>query len=421
MRRFLLISPYFPPSAVIGAKRPLNFVRHLPKLGWEPVVLAAPPEGSKLDTDLLSLVPPSTIVSRRYRGAIAERRGARRRPSKRAAAGSSTRTLEVRTSYLTPLDRFVWWTPTAVKEGLRLIREHKLEAIVVNADPWSGLLAGHLLHRMTKLPWIADMRDPWSLHESKMSLRPAPSREAVRRLEARFLRTTAKTVLNCESAYRAYVRAYSDRIESDRFTYIRNAFDESIYETGSEEKRTPFTLTYFGSFKPFVGAEPILSGFGRFLQQRKLGPTDARLRVIGGPVFPEELSRHGIAGHVDLEPALPLPSALRALRAADAVTCVVEPTTPLVIPGKLYDYLAARRPILAISANDEVNQIIERTRSGIVARFEDPEDAALALGRLYDGTYAFNPDLDAIREFAAPAQAERFAAVLDDAVCRRAP
>lgn len=332
--------------------------------------------------------------------------------------GSDTTRVSVRMRYLTPLDRYVWATPSAIWEGLRLIRTYRPDAIVVNAQPWSALLVGHWLHGLTKLPWVADLRDPWSLHASKMARRPALSRTVVKQLEETFFRSASKIVINCESAYHAYVNTYAGRISSERFTMIRNAFDKELYQDGSEARGSAFTVAYFGSFKPFVGAEPILASFAQFVRDRRLPPELARLRIIGGPVFPAELSKHGIERYVDLEPARPLPSALCALRSADVLTLVVEPTTPLVIPGKLYDYLAARRPIFAISANDEVNSIIVKTRSGVVTPFNDTAAAAHQLGLLFDGAIPFAPDDEAVQQFDVKAQAERFAAVLDQVTSR---
>jgi glycosyltransferase involved in cell wall biosynthesis len=415
-RHFLLVTPYFPPSAVIGVKRALNLCRNLGRHGWEPIVLAAEPDSRVQAPELEALVPSSIVVSRRFDGPLGalRKRAAARRPGD--PTGADIRTMRVRYEYITPFDRYLWSTPAAVVEGLRLIRQHRPEVIVVNADPWSGLLVGHLLHRLSGLPWIADCRDPWSLHEAKMSLRPPISRAAVRKSEAAFFDSAARVIINCDAALAAYRAAYRNRLLAERFVCIRNAFDETIFDSGSEARSDAFTLAYFGSFKPFVGSEEILRTFSAFVRSRRVTPREARLLVVGGPVSDAAVASHGLTGFVERRPRVPLTAALRILRAADALTFVVEPSTPLVIPGKLYDYLAARRPILALSDSPEVNGIIESTRTGLVVPYGNANDAADALASLHAREFVFRPDEREIARYSAIAQAERFAHVLAE-VC----
>jgi hypothetical protein len=420
MRRFLLISPYFPPSPVIGVKRALNLVRHLPAQGWDPVVLAAPPEGSQRATDLQALVPASTVVSRRYGGPFLGPPAPSRSPSAARSAAESTDPRALRRKFLTPFDRYVWFTPFALAEAIRLVRRHRPEVIVVNADPWSGLLVGHLLHRATGLPWIADLRDPWSLHPHKMALRPAISRDVVRRCEEAFFRSAAKVVLNAESAWAAYVDAYAGRIPTGRFTYIRNAYDETIFEPCAASPPSRFTLSYFGSFKPFVHSTAILEGFARFVSAGALTPESARLQIVGGHVPDAELSRHGLEPYVDRRPSVPLTRAQHVLKASSALMLVVEPNTPLV-PGKLYDYLASRRPIVAISDNAEVSGILRETGAGLAVPHGDSAGTAQALDDVFSGRFIVEPDETALRRYSAETQAARFAEVLNAAATRSPP
>ena len=427
MKSFLLISPYFPPMGISGAKRALHLCRNLPERGWRPVVLAAQIINERLDPDLEGLIPSETVVSYGIAGRLrpwlkAKRAAAKpkktRRPRAPAkASGFPHIVMGVNVSYLTPFDRFLWDIPSAIREGLRLIKSHQLEAIHVSADPWSGLLIAYCLHRLTGLPLIPDLRDPWSLHEGKVAMRPAPSRWLLRRVEATVFQAASKVILNSELSRAAYAECYRSTIEEARFTTIRNAFDPDIFREGEPEKSDVFTLLYFGRFRLFVGPEQLLLGFKRFVESEGLSPAQVRFRFVGGlrPQDDERIAAMGIEKFIDRLPPVSLRDCLPVLQSADVLTFTVEPGCRLQIPGKLYDYMAARRPILAVSANPEVDAILDETGAGVHAPFDDPDAIAAQLGGLYHRRGEESTvSVDAIEPYSARAQARRFADVLDE-------
>jgi len=437
MRAHLFITPYFPPLSDSGVKRAVHLVRHLPSFGWAPVVLATRAVNEPEDWSLLDAVPRETIVSYGYSGRLrpalkqagqllgpVRKRVLRRNggrppggpPSSTDAGGKPKRDW----TFLTPFDRFLADTPAGIRAGARLIREHGLRAIHVSADPWSGLVAAYALHRRTGVPLVVDLRDPWSTHEGKMALRPALSRHWLRAFEAALFRAAAAVVLNTETAREAYVAAYQGRLPPDRFHCIRNAFDAGLFHAGEPERRPGFTLLYFGTFRKFVGPELLLQGFARFVAREDLTPGEARLLVVGH-VTPAHLRRAaalGLDGFVESRAAVPFRESLPVLSGADALALVVEPACQQQIPGKLYDYLAAGRPILAVSANAEVNALIEDAGAGLAAPYDEPEATADRLATLYRESRAGTPRVvapEVLDAFTAREQARRLAGLLDGA------
>jgi len=426
--RYLLISPYFPPMSRMGAKRALHLCRNLPTFGWEPVVLAAPPRDGHVDPGLMDALPAGTVVSRGYAGTLRSfaHRAIRFEPMpfEEVPHGKATRLRERRIlgqdiGFLTPLDQYVYDLPAAVREGVALVRRHGLKAIQVSADPWSGFLTGWLVRRATGLPLVLDMRDPWSLHAEKMALRPAPSRAAVRWLEHAAFKRASRIVLNNANACAAYRAAYRGRIPESRFTFVRNAFDLGLFAPPQASLPAAFRLLYFGRFQRFVRPHVLLRAFRRFVDREGLAPADARLAFAGGlrrqdkaPI--EEL---GLEDRVDYVGYVPYRDGLDALRSAHVLCLIVPPSCEIQIPGKFYDYLAARRPILALSANDEVDRIIAETGSGLSAGYADEEGAAARLAELYQRHRrgeSFDLDPAAVEAYSAREQARALAAILDD-------
>jgi glycosyltransferase involved in cell wall biosynthesis len=423
--KVLLITPYFPPVSVSGAKRPLHLVRHLPAQGWTPIVLASPPESGAGDTLLAEAVPEGTVVSRRYWSGL--RGGERPTPPPRATPPRTPKlTVGPRWKYLTPFDRFLTDTPHGIAEALRLIDAHSPDLIHVIADPWSVLPAGDALHALTGLPLVVDLRDPWSQHAGKMALRPGVSRAFLRWYERRVFRRAARVVLNTEAARDAYADAYDGAVPGDRFTFVRNACDESLFDDpGASSPDDVFTLLYFGTFRLFVEPDALLRAFARFVERRGIPAGGARLRLAGGLRAEDHarIATLGLTHHVDAVGAVPFRQSLALLRRADVLCLVIQPDCTLQIPGKFYDYLGARRQILALSANTEVNTLLERTGAGIGVPWGDEGAAAEAIGRLYDekcarAGVAPPPEID-LEPFGAAAQARKMAGIYEAAVRAR--
>lgn len=423
MPRLLLIAPYFPPIGVVGAKRPLMLTRHLPAQGWTPVVLAADPAGERTDASLLDAVPADIEVVRPYRAPFS------RAPSPPASGltdGPRGTLFGWDPGNFTPTDRYLWGTPAAIRAGRALVDAHALRAVLVTADPWSGLLAGLAVARSRHLPLVVDLRDPWSLQQAKMRLTPPPVRALIRALERRVFRAAAAIVLNTEAARDAYVAAYDGVVPAGRFHAVRNAFDAGLFRAASPAPSARWTVVHYGHFRRLVPAEPLLEGFARFVALAGRGPAEARLLLVGSlPRSAEARAAElGLAPYLEVRPPVPYAESLEVLGGADVLALVATGGMALTIPAKLYDYLAAARPILALTDQPEPARLVAGGELGEVAPPGKPEEVAQALLRLWQRTQgpgrgALDPAR--LEGFTARAQARAMAKILDGAVSGGAP
>jgi hypothetical protein len=183
-----------------------------------------------------------------------------------------------------------------------------------------------------------------------------------------------------------------------------------------------FTVLYFGTFRLFVEPEALLNAFSRFVRVRGLAPGSARLTFAGGLREEDQgrIESLGLTGFVQSVGSIPFRKSLAALRRADVLALVIQPDCTLQIPGKLYDYLGARRYVLALSDNTEVNDLLERTGAGQGVPWADEVAAAEALGRLYDEKRATGsvsrPQAVDLAPFSARRQAELMAGVYEAAL-----
>ncbi len=423
MPRLLLIAPYFPPIGVVGAKRPLMLTRHLPAHGWTPVVLAADPAGERTDASLLDAVPQDLEVLRHYRAPFSRAPAA---PASGLTEGPRGTLLGWDPGNFTPTDRYLWGTPAAIRAGRTLVDSHGLKAVLVSADPWSGLLAGLAVARSRGLPLVVDLRDPWSLQQAKMRLTPPPVRAMIRALERRVFRHAAAIVLNTEAARDAYVAAYRGGVPAERFHAVRNAFDPGLFRAEPSRPSERWTVVHYGHFRRLVPAEPLLAGFARFVALADRTPADTRLLLVGS--LPRSAASRaaelGLTPYLEVRAPVPYAESLEVLGGADALAFIATGGMALTVPAKLYDYLAAARPILAVTDQPEPARLVAEAGLGEVARPDQPEEVAQALLRLWQRTQSPGRgalDPAGLERFSAREQARVMAQILDGAVSGRTP
>ena len=438
MKSVLLISPYFAPMAVIGAKRAMNLSRHLPAQGWRPVILCSKPFRERVDPALEELIGSESIVSQTYRRP--KRGAARQLKSSKSQTKSSSqnesqgmlprrpreplfeRLTGWSAQYLSPFDREWVEVRHATREGIRLAREYHVDAIAVSADPWSALITARAISDALHLPLVIDFRDPWTLHSGKSKLRPPPTLAFMRWYERRLFSRADRVILNTESCETAYRERDGSLLPADRFTFIRNAFDSSMFGEWSPPRPLidrPFELTYFGQFRKFVRPDVLFKGVSYFVNSRTLSPSDFRLVIISSldAYAAEAMINYGLEKFIEVRPSVPFIESFEVLQRADALA-LVDGGCPLVIAGKLYDYLCVGRPILSVAESDEVNEMIRLSEAGEIASSKDPQEVATRLGVLYDaackGSHRM-PNFALRAPFDAPAQAARYAQVLNEA------
>lgn len=416
MKQVLLISPYFPPSVAIGAKRALNLVRYLHSFGWEPLVLASPCNDINNDAGYRQLLPENLFVSRKF-GPSSRKNNPVKIKSPNAAKPLFKK-LDEKGSQFTPFDQYLWYVPATLAEGKRILMNNDIHAIIVNADPWSGFIVAYYLAKYAGIPWVADLRDPWSIHTFKMSLRPAITRYLIDTFESAFFHSAAKVILNTELCCQAYRDKYRKTLGSTRFTFIRNAFDSSVFIPAESFPDTGiFSLHYFGAFKANIDPAPLFNLIRKFITKHNRKPENIELVLYGEQRYQdiELANKLGLTGYFRYQNEVNLKDTLSHLKSASVLLLVEGPNRRLQLPAKLYDYLAAQRPILALSDNPELNKIIVNTATGVTADFFDPDDCLRRLEYLYfnrGNACQFNDN--AISEYCAETQIKKFSNILDE-------
>jgi glycosyltransferase involved in cell wall biosynthesis len=392
MRKFLYITPYFPPQTQVGALRPLKFVRHLAAFGWQPVVLCDLWPRDNMDATLEAAVPAGVPIVYDYshRAARAYRRLHEPQAPAQAAKPPGNPHWRIEDYFpkwlnnpeLLPLAEHSPDMPWAWRAARKVLRQHPdIEAILVNADPFAASVVGARLARLTGLPLIQDFRDIWAPCKLRRPRRPLPWLWLEDKLERMCFEAADHVIINTELSLRDYHAHYPD-LPRDRFSVIRNHFDAELVSHGQHPGFDRYTLLHLGNFSRFRVADPLVRAIAELV--RRGTPKDALQVVSTGKygaqamALAEEL---GVRELFKVEKQVPYNEIGAIMAAADLTVMIAEPDADQRIASKFYDYLGCGRPMLAISDNPESADILRQGGAGAQFGHREIEGMADFIGR----------------------------------------
>ena len=369
-----MIAFHFPPLAgSSGIQRTLRFVQHLPAHGWNPIVLSAHPRAyDRTSNDLLSSVPPHTVVERAF-------------------ALDASRQLSLRGRYpgfLARPDRWRSWVLGAIPAGLRLIRRYQPDIIWSTYPIATAHLIGHHLRRLTGIPMVADFRDP--MVQDGYPADPQTYR-SFERVEQRVVRDAARLVFVAPSAQAVYRTRYP-HVAAERFVLIENGYDEeSFIEAERGLDATPlnpgcFTLLHSGIVYPSErDPSAMFEALGRMKRDGRVDSRSLRLR-FRAPIHDELLQRLASSSNtsdlIEVLPPIPYASALQEMLRADGLLVMQGANCNEQVPAKLYEYFRAGRPILGLADPvGDTAKVMIAAGVGNVAALERAGEAEAAMTR----------------------------------------
>ncbi|HSK41403.1 MAG TPA: glycosyltransferase [Arenibaculum sp.] len=449
-RHVLMVAAEFPPVKTIGRLRTMKFIEHLRAHGWSATVLTVAMNGTSIVADpaLEHEIPAGTPVHRTacpdleaLAADCAKRVLGRHRAKGDAgdppAAGTvpaaareqpvmdrlhATMTSCLRNTVHVP-DPYILWVPGAIRAGLRICRERKVDAIHTTLPPFSAALIGNRLKRRTGLPWIVDYRDLW-FGDVLRDWVPPVRRRLELWLERRWI-APADAIVAVSAEKTEFLRtlhAGRDRI----LETITNGYDaEEFADIGAYRRQDPATISFVFTGRLFKNRQgyAFAEALGRLKAERPDLAAAARVFFYGGVSpeirarYDEILARHDLAGQVRFAGDVPHAEAKAAQVNADYLLLIVDTgeTSDGVIPGKLFEYVAAGRPIFALTDPGATATIIRRGRLGRVVDARDVEGCRNALADLLSRPVPERLDADAdyLGQFDRRAVTARLAGLLD--------
>jgi hypothetical protein len=408
-----LVAYHYPPySGSSGVQRTLAFSRYLAASGWDPVVLTA--TASSYDQVASAASIPADV------------------PIVRAFAPDAARHLAIKGRYWSRIalpDRWRTWWLTAVPAGLAAIRRFRPQLIWSTYPLATAHAIAATLARRSGLPWVADFRDPMVEDFPDLGIL-APSDPALRAARLRVERRTVESagaLVFCTESARRIVRERYPACADDHLHVISNGFDEQDFEAAEAMAPTQLPsgkriLLHSGTIYPGPDRDPtaLMVALRELKAAGVVSAANFELR-LRNPSHEEYFRRmteeFGVADLVTILPPLPYHQSLAEMCGANGLLLLQGYTSNPAVPAKLYEYLRARRPILAL-VNDQGESAATLRTLGISSLAEltdaDAAQQLLSLWLRQPGIFSsMLPERSQVNAFARESLTAKLAAVMD--------
>ncbi|MBB5018318.1 glycosyltransferase involved in cell wall biosynthesis [Chitinivorax tropicus] len=410
-RRVLLIAYHYPPlRGSSGIQRALRFSQYLTEFGWEPIVLTAHPRAypDKSD-DLMVDVPPGVIVERAF-------------------ALDTSRHLSLAGRYPRAFalpDRWVTWWLGAVPAGMRLIKRYQPAAIWSTYPIATAHKIGATLQARTGLPWIADFRDPMA--QDGYPEDPTVW-NAFKQLEMRAFKQCRFATFTSPGAIQTYRETYPD-LPGNKLVLLENGYDEEVFARAAGQPVTPADkggrrILLHSGIVYSMERDPtqLFMALGQLKRAGEplISQLLIRLRATGNDARLQEMAaREGITDLIELAPPIPYADALSEMLNTDGLLVLQGASCNGQIPAKAYEYLRARRPILALTDPvGDTADVIRRAGINTIAPLDNVDAIKAALRQfmsLLVADQAPYASEAAIQAASRRGRTEQFARLLDAA------
>ena len=445
MRRVLIVTYDFPPG-LSGVRRIVKFAKYLPEFGYQPVVVCArPDERMPLDQGTLrevvaqgypvvrtaSLDPYHVYgagqrLARRIRRAVgsdeapgdapAQVAQPAAAPRSGAATGILSRARALSRWIFVPDDR-IGWLPLALPAAWKLLAHSRIDAMITTSYPNSTHMVGRVLRSRFRVPWLCDFRDGWSTNPYFANW---PTRYH-QRLDAHMERSVA-TRCDAITTVSEPIATHLATIAGDagKVHVIPNGYDPEDFANVEPQRFDRFTIAYTGTL--FMQRSPADFFLGlRRLLDRDPSMGDS-LQVLFMTRFQEEHER--LIAQLCLGPVVrnlglgPYHESLRLQVGANALLALEAqaPNGEMMLTQKIFEYMAARRPVLAVAPEGALADVVRNSGVGIVVPPDNIDGIADAIAGMVSGNFVYRPRMDVIESFHRRALTGRLAAVLEQIV-----
>jgi glycosyltransferase involved in cell wall biosynthesis len=423
MRNVLLVTYSYPPVERSGARRPAAIAKYLPRFGWRPLVLTPKVKGGSRNSEFIKETNERDVLADwKTRLHLDGRRGLHEQLGLPLSAQpgtdkAHTLLITVLKNLLTYPDLTKGWIPYALETLEEARREHRpIDAIITTFPPASCHLIGEKAKQILGCPWIADFRDLWTQDITTTRTRDLQFLQVP--LEKRTLRH-ADMLITVSNPWADRLR---QRYPSKEIRTVPNGFDPDDFSPRPELTQK-FTITNAGVLYEGQRDPTILLEVLRDLGKDKIIPLrDVKVRFYA-PAYPwlEPLVRRfGLALVVELHGMVPRREVLQRQMESQVLLLLsfTHPKDTGLHTGKLFEYLGAARPILAIGGNrGAMTQVLEETRAGIHA--SSKAEVRQWLVRAYAdykraGRVSYHGDAKAISRYSHLEMSRSFADALDD-------
>ena len=392
MKKVLILTYYWPPSGGAGVQRWLKFTKYLRDYGYEPVIYTAlDAEYPVLDDSLEKDIPDGIEILREpirepysiYRQFLGKKKEERTYNvfiTEGTKAGWKQKlALYIRANYFIPDARFLWIKPS-VHFLSAYLKSHKIDLIASTGPPHSMHLIALKLKEELGIPWLADFRDPWTnidfaddMPFSKSALKKNE------KLEKAVLKKADHIVVVSDLMKQEFESKTHQPV-----SLITNGFDHADFENISiAEGKEHFTLLHTGSLNNRRNHPAVWKAISQLIAEKPEKMDTFRIKLIGktDEKTHDDIKKYGLENITEFVDYMAHADVITEQLKADVLLLLVNrfgedsndfKSAKGTVTGKLFEYLACQKPILAVGMLDsQIDDILTDTKAGKVCQFDD--------------------------------------------------
>ena len=383
-KRVLIISYYWPPCGGIGVLRCLKFAKYLSQLGWTPVIYTAEnAHYPTLDATNEKDIPANAEILKGkiwepyhiYKFITGQKQDANVNnvfyTKEKKIGWTHNLSVWIRSNFFIPDARAKWMKPS-VTYLLEYLKDHPVDAILSDGPPHSNTRIATILRKETGIPWIADFQDPWSQVDYFQELKLTSwGLKKHLRLEQEAFQYADKTTIVSPTW-----KGELEELGAKNVSVVYWGYDPDDYQDLPQKVDEKFTITHLGILgydrnpatflkvlKHLCGTVP---SFKEKLELKLVGQVDYSIKQVIEELQLEEVVNY--VGQVKRKEALHIMATSNLL----LLPLNQQPNAKGRIPGKIFEYLAVRRPMIGLGPKQsDVRHIIETTKAGKYSEYDD--------------------------------------------------
>jgi len=384
MKKVLIISYYWPPCGGIGVLRCLKIAKYIRQFGWEPVIFTA--EGAdypSIDHTNEKDIHPDTVILRQkiwepyniYRAITGKKKNTNVNNvfyTKEEKAGfAHNLSVWIRSNFFIPDARCMWIKPS-VKFLTQYLKDNPVDAIFSDGPPHSNTRIATLLKQKTGIPWLADFQDPWTQIDYFSLLKlTSKGLKKHRKLEQEAFAAADKITIVSPTWKKEL-----EIIGARNVSVIPWGYDPDDYDHLLHNPSDNFIISHLGILGYDRNPKILFKVIAELISVNPIFKQKVRLKFPGQIDYSvkECVSKYKLDDFVDLPGNLNRKEALQLMKDSNLLLLLLNKQANAKgrIPGKLFEYLAVKRPILCIGdTNGDSANIITKTKSGYTSSYSD--------------------------------------------------
>lgn len=397
MKKVLIVTYYWIPSGGAGVQRWVKFTKYLRDFGWEPIIYTPEnPEFPAIDHSFEKDIPQNIKVLkipiwepydvyRTIMGKKGESINAGFISENKKSGWKDKLSIWIRGNFLIPDPRRFWIQPS-VQYLKNYLTAQPVDAIISTGPPHSmHLIALGVKKHFPDLPWIADFRDPWTNIDFYNELNLTWLADKIHhRLEKKVVRNTDCLVTVSQGWMNGFLP-----MKPRKNKVITNGYDVADIQLGDVEVDTKFTISHIGTLNAARNPAVLWKVLGQICSVNEAFRSDLQIQLIGKVDYSvlELIKQAGLEGQLNKIDYLPHQQAIERQQSSQLLLLLINQSQNAngILTGKFYEYMASRRPILAIGPTDgDAAVVLTETKAGVMVGFEDEERTKQAVLEYYN-------------------------------------